>query len=197
MAEIETIRLSPCAHCEEPTDQEPQEFDGIEQIICYDCSDEFEYCNFCDIHHHNEDICRHLFWSSQGGDWGGCGSDRSSWDWHKESFHKVLDRVGVEPAKRLLEALRNHRYWHQFNGTIFGYDSLTAEWGTAEWGHEDFGHLLMERLTDQEEEAMSIGVQWLVSLWAGTSPNGDDLGLPKTPEADEFTALWIQEWLDS
>ncbi len=202
METVEAKVMNPCAVCESLTDQEPQEYDGIDQIICDDCYGEFEYCEFCKINHFNENTCRHLFWSAATGDWCGCGSDRASWAYHKESFQKVLDKIGIEPATALLNSLKTHRYWHQFSGTIFGYDRLSAYWYPEESKRgEDFGHLFTdlftEALFDEEEEALAIGVQWLASLWAGTSPSFNDEGLAKTTEADEMTAGWIEEWLAS
>ncbi len=191
-----TTQEQPCAHCGELTDQEPQEYDGIDQVICDDCYGEFEYCQFCKIHPHRDSTCRHLCWIDDWGDFGGCGSDRSDWDKHKASFHFVLDKIGVDAAKALLHALKAHRYHHRFSGTIFGYNSLDAHWQT-ENGIKNFGHLFTQSLFDEQEKRMAIGVQWLVSLWAGDVWNGNDCDLAKSPEADDRTVQWIEEWLSA
>ncbi|HEY9657632.1 MAG TPA: hypothetical protein V6C65_04145 [Allocoleopsis sp.] len=184
-----------CTQCGEETEQEPLEYDGIDQVVCDNCYGDFEYCEFCKIHRHEYSLCRHLFWSNQVGEILGCGSDRNKWEsTHKSSFFKVLDKIGVDAAQSLLRSLKAHQYFHQFSGTIFDYERLRADWMDSDGSFSDYGHLFTESLFEEEEEEMAIGVQWLVSLWAGDFGTWNDCGLAKTPEADDLTASWIEEW---
>lgn len=184
-----------CDECGRPTDAEPDIYDGKEQRLCDSCDCDYVWCNICNDRLHAEDsLCRHLFYSGEWEDYGGCGS--SDWESHKTSFFAVLDKIGDEAAKALTAALRLHRYFHQFRGSIFGYESFTADWWDETGQRRGYGHLFTESLFEEEEEAMAIGVQWLASLWAGTGyPKEGDGGLPMTPQADDRTAEWIEEWL--
>lgn len=184
-----------CDECGQPTEADPDSYCGEERRLCDRCDGEYIYCNYCNDRLYGDSLCRHLFWSNQWGWYGGPGYDKDEWDSHKESFRAVLDKIGVDAAKALLAALEQHRYFHQFSGTTFGYDSLNAYWHDESGNYRNYGHLFTEALFDEQEEAMAIGVQWLVSLWAGDFHTSEDGGLNKTPDADDRTAQWIKEWL--
>lgn len=184
-----------CDECGDPTDANPDRYYGQEKTLCDGCDRDYVYCRYCDDRTTGDSLCRHLFWSRDWSWYGGCGYDNSEWDWHKESFFTVLDKIGLDAAKVLLISLKQHRYFHQFSGTTFGYDCLTADWYDENGNRRDYGHLFTEGLFEEQEEKMAIGVQWLVSLWAGVGYKDDDDGLVKTPDADDHTAQWIEEWL--
>lgn len=157
------------------------------------------YCNITDDYYPDDPdlVSRHLRWIEDWGEWGGCGTYPSDWKEHKESFFKVLDKVGVDVARSLQNSLKNHDYYFGVRGAMLSPKFFDAYLGFDENGvknRHNWGYLFTDDLTDQEEEEMSIGVQWLLSLWSGDSV-GKKVKPPFTEEADIATAKWIDEWL--
>lgn len=184
--------MEKCQLCgEEKEDIKPLEIENKLEQICDECVTDFHWCRICETRYHYDSTCRHL---RLGDFFIGCGCSEIEWDEHKESLLKVLDKIGVDAAKILLHSLRIHKYHHFFSGTILGHKEFNAYWyPEGELFSKNFGYLFTSELTSDEEEEMAVGVQWLMSLWAGDGLENDDL--PKTPEADDLTAKWVEEWL--
>lgn len=152
--------------------------------------DEREYCYVCACSYLYYSYCRHLFWLDDVGDVGGSGSD--NWSVHRRSFEAVLNKVGRPVAERLLEGMKAHRYYFQVSGFVIGGGgSLQARLPNGKGGMCDYGGKFTEAPTEEDEAAMSAGVQWLLSLWSNAvydCPENET-----TPDADKATAEWIEK----
>jgi len=199
-----TQEVHKCASCGCLVDSDRVEdwtesYDELEQLICQICDSDFTYCCYCDTKHSAPE-CRHLFWSDDWGDFGGCGyCEFNRGDRYKQPIFSLLEFLGIEASEKLLTALRTHRYFHQVHGSIFCQEGLAVYWGDRNGQVHDCGHLfdnLFDRDPETEEmRQIVIAVGWLLSLWAGDEHTGNDCGLVKTPDADDLTASWIEEWL--
>jgi hypothetical protein len=191
-----------CSCCNEPVDANcvTDSYDGVERVMCEDCDSDFTYCRYCDTRYSPPE-CRHLFWSDDWGDFGGCGycEHDNTHDLYKQPVWRLLAFLGIDASEKLLWALRSHRYFHQVHGSTFSQEGLTVRWGDRDGRVHSYGRLLdglFERDPDTEEmRQLVIAVEWLLSLWAGDECTGEDHGLAKTPDADDLTASWVQEWL--
>jgi hypothetical protein len=181
-----------CAVCETTEDLVEGIYDGEEKAVCSCCeSSYYAYCNICESWNYaeNQEPCRHLFWDDAVGDWSGCGSDRQD---YKENVWALLELLDRAVVVRLKDSLRRHRYYLQFCGSIFGVEEIRTELYDGHrvtWVPEAFRRVFEADL-DSTASARN-GVNWLMSLWAGYEDNWE----PETPEADELTAGWIEEWL--
>lgn len=162
-----------------------------------DYEDEYTvYCDVCQEDYPDDNPCRHLSWNDDIGVWGGCGClDYLQPEDYKESFLAVLEKIGTEAARQLERSLKEHRYYFQFYGPMFGPYHLTA-YLLSEDGYNNQGDRFTDELTDEEEQEMSLGMQWLMSLWSGYSTILGDRE-PQTAEYDNITVQWVQEWLES
>jgi hypothetical protein len=159
--------------------------------MCDECESQHTWCVLCRRKCHEESTCRHVFkCSGTAYEWAGAGAEawqRESTDQIcRESFEKCLDFMGADFAADLKTALRRHRYHFQFGGDLVGEAYLdTSLDGQLRF---DLRRRWTDGLTGAQELAMTAGVHWLVSLWAG---GGD---FPATREADALTVKWIREW---
>jgi hypothetical protein len=183
-----------CSDCDCETDAEPSSYCGKEVVVCDRCDEDYEWCSICQTHKYTnfQSPCRHLFYSD--GEWLGSGSHETDWETCKPGFFAMLELIGVTAVQALKASLGLHKYFHQFSGTIFGYHSITADWFDESGSYRDWGYTLnsvMSHNPPADAEGIAIGVQWLVSLYAGCHGKWE----PKTPEADLVTIQWIDEWL--
>lgn len=105
----------------------------------------------------------------------------------KQSFFVVLDKTRI--ARPLAFALARDEMGFDrfhFEGTTFGYHSVWCSLPDPDLPgvqYQSYGERFTAGLTNEQEAAMSAGVQWLLAL------DGTD-----TADANELTAEWIKQW---
>jgi hypothetical protein len=167
--------------------------DEVTDGLCYSCyGDRYVWCGICQQDIDIEDALyrhRHIFPDPDDGSlWIGPGGQDMTPEREediKRSFFAVLDKApALAPMLRC--TLRHGAISLQFYGTIFGAEGVWCPVVNDEGRYGgDWGHLLTEHLIDDEEEAMSLGVRWLASLYKS-----------ETAEANETTAAWISAWME-
>lgn len=164
--------------------------DGVIDILCEDCESEYDLrCEICNEFYklENYDKCRHVFWHD---DFCSMGAGALSSDWDegcKESFFAVLKKTRL--SEQLRTAIQSKNYFLQYYGSMFGHDGLHCY-----LNGRDYGKRFTLDLTDDEEEAMSNGVGWLMSLWSGGNYDRNYWPEGRTPDGDTKTIEWIDEY---
>lgn len=171
-------RRSRCEHCDELRD-DVLESGGVK--VCADC-DETEYCNVCDEQMWPDDFCRHIF-KAEGCVYG-CGSGKTEYKYHKESFFAVLDKTKL--SHEIKTALLHGKIETQYGGPIIGrgwYEFELSPDGQRETTTA-YGDRFTDDLDGDEEYRMTVGVGWLDSLACADRPQA----------AVDVTVQWIEEW---
>jgi hypothetical protein len=180
-------------------------YDGEDCIVCDDCDSHYQWCNVCETHASDEPLCRHLYYDDNG-ELNGSGTYRSNWEKNKYPFFALLNLIGREAAIALKTSLENHKYYHQFRGSIFGFDSLDATWFVGDrviHANPYFApvftcsdpYLQPVFNCDSEKTGIVQAVNWLVSLYSGCYGSSWWESDIVTPEQDLLTASWIGDWL--
>lgn len=158
--------------------------------LCYTCEVEnYTHCTVCKKHISIDDALfhhRHIF-ESQHSEWigsGGVDMCKSYEQDIKASLFFVLDKTGI--AAPLVRTVQHGKMGFEaihLYGDTFGYHGIDClledEDGKLLY---DCGEKFTEDLTEEQEDAMAYGIQWLISL--------DD----ETKDANEMTLKWIAEW---
>jgi hypothetical protein len=170
-----------CEDCGEPSDDL---LDGR----CEDCDSHYVWCDICKEQNHEDDLCRHVYWSEFWSDYAGAGcTERVTDDYAREPIRRLLDACGSRFASWLYRALCFDRLCLGFWGPMLG--SLTVENRHVD---KDFTFSSTDIFRDYEVDTdnWQIGgpeeeaVMWLTSLW----PDVD------RPRWD--TVRWIREWME-
>lgn len=176
------VRMGQCTDCGSPVEniadnRHKTDIGKTTRLLCYDCmAGEYVYCEICNMLIYKEMPCRHVRWVEY--TYCGCGYysyDRTA---EKASLFHVLDHTGL--AQELRTALLRCRYRFFWHWPLLGGGWLEVHLNDG----ADVGQRFTKGITDANEEAMSLGVNWLVSLEAG-----------KTKGCDALTVSWIDEYL--
>jgi len=161
--------------------------DGVENGLCDDCADHYIYCDVCRDDQHEDDLCRHIYWSEHWGGFAGAGYCEFSHDHHREPMRALLDACGFKFASWLYRALCLDRLCVAFWGPMLG-----PLWVENRYVDRDFRFRSLDILRDHNvdtdswdnggEEAEAIF--WLSSLW------------PDVEKPRWDTVQWIREWME-
>ncbi len=168
--------------------------DRVTGSLCDDCQQEYEYhwCEVCqlEIPMHDNQPCRHLFWSGWDG-WIGAGNYTFDEEVFRAGAGAVCNVIGRCWAKRLRKGLVRHNV--EVSDCDDSWMTFSVE---ADFRHMracpielplywmDVGYLFRD-LEMVHDSDLWIGLQWFHSLEPGGA----------TAAADITTAGWISEWL--
>lgn len=185
--------MTKCDYCGEDVDD-----DDIIDGLCEDCDS--VWCTVCkqSMHEDSTDRHRHLFYDDDNGQWLGVGGPDMTdhhYELFKHSLFAVLDKTGL--ARHLALTIERGEMGFDrfhFQGTTMGYTSIWCSLRNADVidpydGKPDLlfcGERFTDGLTDELEEEMAYGVNWLIGL-----ENNEE-----TPEANQRTLGWINEYLN-
>ena len=188
------IITSKCSQCGELTEAESSSYNFENCVICDDCDSHYQWCNVCETHTSDEPLCRHLYYDNDG-ELNGSGTYRSNWEENKYPFFSLLNLIGREAAIALKASLENHKYHHQFSGSIFRVERINATWFVGDrviYANPYFASVFDGDLDNEEEIVQAVN--WLMSLYSGCYGSGWEPDID-TPEQDLLTASWIGDWL--
>lgn len=172
-----------CAYCDCLTTEPEKTPHG--DWCCSTCfCENFEWCGVCQEYQGTDDPCRHIFWTENG--YMGVGGYEHDWPHHKDSFMAVLRKTKL--AHELRVGIENGTLRTGYHGPIIGsisYDCSLQLPGMEFRSH--LGNLFTDDLTQDDEEAMTLGVGWLDSI-------ADDDARKEMPGAIALTLAWIDEW---
>lgn len=131
------------------------------------------WCAICQDNLPEESACDHLFWSKSNDQWIGPGcAYEDCIPAIRESVFAVLDKSKLSDV--IERAITENKFNLKWSGTTFGYDDVYFYFDGKRYGDE-----FTDDLTEDEEDSMSDGMQWLSAL--------DD----KTIDAKKLTLEWI------
>jgi len=195
--------MATCRDCDCETENEEDNYEGENAIICEDCAQYYEWCEVCQTCNfaEGEDPCRHMFWGNNREGWGGCGThSHNNHTSEKADFSALLSMIGIESAKQLKQSLELHKYYFQFRGSTFGVEHVFANLFNADGEIKYDGNYYWDKLNqvfdikdEKLQEPITASINWLMSLWSGSSEKWEI----ETEAADLKTAKWITEWLDA
>lgn len=188
-----------------PTPEENTNQDSIPDEspeACEECGDTYEvidglcgicdnrtWCTICQEYLSEEEALfnhRHVF-SNDDCEWlgpGGTDMNERREEEIKQSLFAVLDKTGIAmPLRHTVQAGRMGFEAIHYCGSTFGYSSIWCWLYDAEGNSHCCGDRFTQDLTDEQNEAMTYGVGWLIGL--------DE----ETTKANELTVKWIDEYL--
>ena len=175
-----TATIGTCRDCEGT--------ENVENGLCDECAAHYIYCDICSEDQHEDDMCRHVYWSEFWAEHAGAGHvEYCGHDHHREPIRKLLDACGFKFASWLYRALCFDRLCLGFWGSMLG--PMTVE--NNHIGRDfRFSSVDIFRDHDIDTDGWELGgpeeaaVFWLTSLW----PDVDQ------PRWD--TVRWIREWME-
>jgi hypothetical protein len=115
---------------------------------CEDCDGEYVYCQICPERVHRDSLCAHLRWSDAAGEEVGVGADEP--EDHRESFDRMLGKLGLRHARTLRRALADGTWFRSYT-----HQAL-----------EEAVERLGDRARDTDDHT-EVGLYWLETLSAG------------------------------
>jgi hypothetical protein len=157
--------------------------------LCDDCEEYYVYCSVCDEQHHEDDLCRHLFWDRKEGWWAGPGADDPCYnniDKYKASVLFALHQLQPSVLEDLRICLHNGTLQFCLCGTTFGVDGIEFH-GQDDAGEVIYCQNIVENMhgkvydewNEEQTHQFEAGFEWLMAL--------DE----KTPREKQAVLEWI------
>jgi hypothetical protein len=172
-----------------------QDCDEVKRVhadtgLCDDCEENYVYCSVCDVSHHEDQTCRHLFWDGSIGWWAGPGSDDPCCkiEKYQKAVRFALQQLAPGVLVDLGVTLQNGTLEFCLCGTTFGVDAIefhgrdeVGAWVYRQNIVEDMHGKVRHEFTERESHWFEMGFYWLMALDK------------KTPRETALVLQWTEE----